>query len=482
MAAADEESEVQRIPTQNGWTFDEEKDVNELEQIPGMPASIEDVPPDGGYGWVCVACILWVNACTWGINSSYGVFLAHYLDDNSYPGATALQYAFIGGLSLSSATIIGPLVTYLLRKTSTKTVMSIGIVLETGSLVAASFSKEIWHLFLAQGVLFGMGMGFLFTGSVGIISQWFTKRRSVANGITSAGSGIGGLIFSLVIGKIIQTMGVSWAFRIVAICAFVVNSICTALIQDRNQHVQPNQRAFDLQLLRRYEFWLVIAWGFFSMLGYIIILFSLPDFATSTGFTKTQGSILSALLSLGMAVGRPLVGLSSDRAGRINISMSMTFVTGISCFALWMTVRTFAGAVAFSLINGAVCGTFWTTISPVTVEVVGIKDLPSALSLVWLSIVLPTTFSEPIGLYLRRPGTPNPYMYPQIFSGLMFIVASFIMLLLRAWIIKRNDLEKENLAKKSHKSDTDSGDPEVEPRPPSPRRGTWKIWWRWEKV
>lgn len=28
-----------------------------------------DVPPDGGYGWVCVACISTINGHTWGINS-----------------------------------------------------------------------------------------------------------------------------------------------------------------------------------------------------------------------------------------------------------------------------------------------------------------------------------------------------------------------------------------------------------------------------
>ena len=28
-----------------------------------------DAPPNGGYGWVCVACVFWINAHTWGINS-----------------------------------------------------------------------------------------------------------------------------------------------------------------------------------------------------------------------------------------------------------------------------------------------------------------------------------------------------------------------------------------------------------------------------
>lgn len=29
----------------------------------------EDVIPEGGYGWVCVASVFWLNAHTWGINS-----------------------------------------------------------------------------------------------------------------------------------------------------------------------------------------------------------------------------------------------------------------------------------------------------------------------------------------------------------------------------------------------------------------------------
>lgn len=256
--------------------------------------------------------------------------------------------------------LIAPLVTICLRHTSTRTGMCIGILFQTGSLVAASFSTKIWHLFLTQGVVFGWGMGFLFTSSVGTISQWFSVKRSVANGIAAAGSGIGGLIFSLSIQSIIQTHGVAWAFRIVAICVFCVNSICTLLIRDRNKLVNPSQRAFDFALLKRFEFLLVLAWGFFSMLGYIVILFSLPDYAASVGMTKRQGSILTAMLNLGMAFGRPLVGISSDVFGRINVSGGMTAVSGLSCFVIWMWARQFGVALFFSLLNGAVCGTFWT--------------------------------------------------------------------------------------------------------------------------
>lgn len=70
-----------------------------------------DEPPDGGYGWVCVACCFLINAHTWGINSSYGVFLSYYLANDYYAGATALEFAFVGGLSISQALLVSPIAT-----------------------------------------------------------------------------------------------------------------------------------------------------------------------------------------------------------------------------------------------------------------------------------------------------------------------------------------------------------------------------------
>lgn len=117
-----------------------------------------DEPPDGGYGWVCVMCTFFINAHTWGINSSYGVFLAYYLANDYYPGASALEFAFVGGLSISQALLISPLATYITRVYGTRTTLLLGVALETLALISASFAHEIWQLFLSQGVCFGFGM------------------------------------------------------------------------------------------------------------------------------------------------------------------------------------------------------------------------------------------------------------------------------------------------------------------------------------
>ena len=421
-------------------------------EIPG--GGDDDVPPDGGYGWVVVGAVFFMNSSTWGINSvppligpqpsnhrltisqTYGVFLAHYLRTSTFPGATPTHYSFVGGLSIATSMLIAPAVTILLRRTSTRTVMLLGVLINTLSLLLASFSTQIWHLFLTQGLLLGAGIGTLYIGSVGTISQWFSIRRSLANGLAAGGSGAGGLVYSLLTRALLTRVGLAWTFRALSLCAGVVTTICALLIRDRNKSVLPSQRAFDMSLLRRPEMWGVLAWGFCSMMGYVVLLFSLPDYAASMGFSVGQGGVLTALLNAGMMLGRPMVGLASDRWGRLNVGAASTLLTGVMCFGLWLPAGSYAVVVVFAVLCGAVCGTFWTSISPITVEVVGIRELPSALSLVWLGIVLPTTFAECIALYLRQPQMGRKaYMWPQLFAGCMYMVAFGFLWMLRAWKI-----------------------------------------------
>ena len=376
---------------------------------------------------------------------SYGVFLAHYLANNVYPGATYLEFAFIGGLSISQAMFVSPIATSTTRLFSTRTTLLIGVFFETLALIGASFAKEIWQLFLSQGVCFGWGMGFLFVGSVGVTPQWFTTRRSLANAIASAGSGIGGLIYSLAANAIIERISIGWAFRILGILAFAVNTICACLIKDRNRQIGSSQLAFDYKMFKQVEFLLLLGWGFFSMLGYIVVLFSLPNYATSIGLTQKQGSVVGAILNLGQGLGRAPIGYFSDSIGRLNMATAMTFLSGLLVLVVWIFAKSYGVLLFYSLVGGAVIGTFWATVGPVTAEVMGLRRVPAALSIIWVCIVLPTTFSEPIALEIRS--FDRNYLGTQLFSGFMYIAAAICGWLLRTWKIseiERTAWEKED--------------------------------------
>ncbi|KAH6649955.1 major facilitator superfamily domain-containing protein [Chaetomium tenue] len=394
---------------------------------------------EGGYGWVVVFSVLLVNAHTWGLNSSYAVFLAYYLRSGTIAGASPLGFAFVGGLSISISLLVSPLATWSIGRFGTATSLRIGVVLEAISFIGASFSTHIWHLLLSQGVCFGLGLGFCFTSTVGVVPQWFTKRRSFANSVATCGSGFGGLTYALGTNAMISNLGLAWAFRILAILAFVVNGACSLILRDRNKAVGAVHIPFHKDLFKRLEFWLFVGWGFFSLLGYVIVVFSITDYAQSVGFTASQGSLAASIFNLSQGIGRPLIGLVSDRFGRINVAGVGTLIAGLAAFFLWIFAGShFAGLIVYVLF-GMFAGIIWPCVAPVGAEVVGLQLLPSALSIYWLVLVLPATFAEVIALSLKTSGV-SAYLDVQVFTGTMYI-ASFVSLwLLRGWKLQQLEL------------------------------------------
>ena len=475
----------------------------DVEQVPAILPKLDDAPPNGGYGWVCVACCFFINgkpspiryqsgvrlapkgkrygeqgqhhaiasrafiwtgtgtiqanqftdheyfyaAHTWGINSSYGVFLSYYLNNDFFPNTSPLAYAFIGGLSISQAMLIAPIATRIIHVFGTRTCLHLGVFFETLSLIGASFCRKKYQIILAQGFCFGWGMGFLFVGSVGIVSQWFTTKRSLANSIAAAGSGLGGLMYSLVTQRVIEKNGLPWAFRVLGICVFTVNLTASNLIRDRNKQTSSRHKSFDLSILRKPEFLLLQGWSWFSMFGYTILLFSLPAYGRSIGLNANQSSILGAVLNLGQMVGRPFIGLSSDRWGRFNLATSLSLLCGILCITLWIPAEKVSSPMGilcfFAIIGGATAGVYWATIAPVAAEVLGLQDLPAGLSWTWLLIVPPTTVAEAIALELRRKNTTHwIYLPPQIFTAVMYVAGAMFLWVARGWKVGEREGQK----------------------------------------
>ncbi|RKU49567.1 hypothetical protein DL546_009327 [Coniochaeta pulveracea] len=390
-------------------------------------------PPDGGYGWVCTVAAAIINMHSWGISSAYAVFLSHYLKENTFPGTTSLEYAFVGSLSIGCLFLISPITTIATRRYGIRPTMFAGALCEAVSLVCASFASRIWHIVLTQGILFGFGLGLLFIPTAAVIPQWFTSKRSLASGVAVSGAAIGGAVYSLATGALIRTLGLAWTFRILGIIAFVVNTGCVVVIRDRNTAVGSNQSAFHITLFRRIEYCLVIAFSVLTMLGYFILVFSLASYANHIGLNSSEASVSSAVFNLGQAAGRPLAGYLSDRLGRINIAASMTLVAGVLPLGLWVASRSYGVLIIFAVIEGIFAGTFWATIGPIMAEVIGLQDATAGLSLMWLTLVIPSIFSEPVALSIV--GGTGSYLGTELFTGFMYIAAAVCLWLLRGWKI-----------------------------------------------
>ena len=74
-------------------------------------------------------------------------------------------------------------------------------------------STKVWHLILLQGVVFGLSAGILYAPIVMWLSDWFVARRGLAGGIIFGGSGVGGFVFPLAMGYLLDSVGFRWTLR-----------------------------------------------------------------------------------------------------------------------------------------------------------------------------------------------------------------------------------------------------------------------------
>ncbi|KAJ8129060.1 hypothetical protein O1611_g4569 [Lasiodiplodia mahajangana] len=344
-------------------------------------------PPDGGYGWFCVLAQFLINGFTWGVAASYSVYLGYYLSNDLFSEGRPIDYALIGSFNFAFALLVAPLATLLSRLYGVRAPMFLGVILLPTGFISASFATKIWQLYLSQGLCVGLGIGLIYIPATAIVPQWFSTRRSLANGICAAGSGIGGLIICFLTQAMLETLGFVWSLRITSIIVFFVNMAATLLIRSRNQDIMPDQRMFNFHLLRLYQVRLLLGWGFVVMFGYITLMFSLSDYAAVIGRSDQDKATVAAILNLGAAVGRPCIGYVSDRFGRVEVAGIATWSCGILVFVLWLPSTSYGALVAFALISGAILGIFWAVIGPLAAEIVGLEELPALLSIAWLSVL-----------------------------------------------------------------------------------------------
>ncbi|KAK5302761.1 hypothetical protein LTR99_005718 [Exophiala xenobiotica] len=355
----------------------------------GDTVNTYDANEEPRYGWVVCGALSTINGFTWGILASYGVYLSYYINHATFPGTSDLDYTFIGGVNFAAALISAPLVNLCTQKFGTNVPMYWGSIMFSGGFIAASFATEFWHLVLSQGLLVGLGTGFVWQPATPVLPQWFNKNRSLAQGIAAAGSGLVGVIFSAATTPMIDSLSLAWSLRITGIISLGALLVASVLIRDRNTAVRPRIKIFDGHLLRQYRVWLLMGYSFFNILGYIVTIYSLSAFAISIGLTQSQGGIVTTILNLGTAVGRPFVGILSDRFGRMTVVAALTTVNVVFVYAVWIPCDSFGLLIFIALVLGVTSGLYWSTIAPLCAEVVDLKDLPSTLSLMWLTTSLP---------------------------------------------------------------------------------------------
>jgi MFS family permease len=141
-----------------------------------------------------------------------------------------------------------------------------------------SLSTKYYQFLLAQGICSPIGASMIFYPAMSCTSTWFFKKRAAAFGIMASGSSLGGVLFPIMIQRLIKEIGFPWAIRAAGFLILGLVIIANLTVRSRlppsprplqmMEFIRPlGERTFGLTVTGSFLFF----FGLFIPFNYVIL-------------------------------------------------------------------------------------------------------------------------------------------------------------------------------------------------------------------
>lgn len=331
------------------------------------------------YAWLVLAACFIQLAITMGLAFSVGPLIYHWLQ---LWNLGQQKTAWAGSINIGLMFLSGPMAATLCAWLDFRLAVLLGSILASLGLLVSSFVPNIDYLYITYGVISGIGFGIVYTLCMVFPAFYFNKHRVLALGVTSAGAGVGNLVFPPLLQLMLDCDG--WRSTITWCAAICLQGCVLAMLLKlppiTNQEGGPPPRPplCNTVVLTNPCFWLFFTCNLFWNTGSIFVSVFLVDFATQTGLTREQGSQLVAVIGVSSVVLRLPMALLADRwhYSQIHLYCMGAVVRGIGTLLL-PVIGGFPWAVMCSTLHGSGFGIQLALLYPVILEMFPLQHAPS---------------------------------------------------------------------------------------------------------
>ena len=297
--------------------------------------------------WITILVCCGLAASSIGIcANSVGVFFTSASEDLGVGRGAFALHATISSIITG---LFCPMGMKLIKRYNFRVMISLGIILASGSTILMAFGHHIWIYYLL-GAIRGAGCSFFALAVITmIIGNWFEQKHGFAVGFTLCFSGLSGAIFSPLFNNLIRIHGWRTTYIIMGICVLVLALPGTLFILkldpsmnnllpyggSKNRSVVPAPMQ-NHSTKPVFSLWLFILVSMFTMLCSAItgIAQHFPGYSESMGCEATLGATMISAAMIGNIIFKLLLGIISDRIGPVNACKCMVVVNLISLTAL----------------------------------------------------------------------------------------------------------------------------------------------------
>ncbi|MFP6705257.1 MAG: MCT family MFS transporter [Alphaproteobacteria bacterium] len=350
------------------------------------------------FGWFVVAATFVVLLLGFGIAYSFASFFDGFERDFAASrGDISLVFSLAGFLYFTLGIISGPLSDRL----GPRPVVAFGVVLIALGLFSSSFAGELWQVYLGYGAAFGVGIGFAYVPSVGVLQRWFIRRRGLATGLAVTGIGVGTLAVPPICRFLVATMGWRATFQVLAAVVLVLVAAWMlysdpgemGLYADGEETPPAAGTALMGTSLRRAmfsaPFLLLYSGTVLLSLGFFVPFVHLAKFSVDQGHAQSWAILLISLIGVGSMSGRLLLGGVADRMGR-HWAMIAMFL-GLALMQAWWYLSTAYWALAvYAVLFGLFYGGYVALAPALTADFFGTRNVGGILGVLYSSVGIGT--------------------------------------------------------------------------------------------
>jgi predicted MFS family arabinose efflux permease len=382
-------------------------------------------PPDGGTkAWTQALMGHLVIFNTWGMIASFGVFQEYY---TSKLGLQPSAVSWIGSVQMLGHFSLGMFTGRMLDAGYFYWSVVPGMLLSALGIMLTSLCTRYWQLFLAQGVLAGIGFGMQFAPTISLVGTYFDRNRTVALCILASGSGTGGLVYPTIARQLLPQIGFPWTVRVMGFMMLAVGTFYSSLLRPR---LPPRKSGplFELSAFRELGYSLFVLAVFLICLGQYFAFYYVSSFATHILGLKydTAVNVLLCLNGIGI-LGRLVPSIFADQFfGCYNMLIPFCFASGIIMF-FWPLVESEKGLYAWAVVYGFFVAGFQGMFPAVLTSLTKDMSRIGTRNGMGLAIIGLGTFVGPPIAGALIQSYHGKYLVAQMFGGATILLGSVVL-------------------------------------------------------
>jgi MFS family permease len=426
--------------------LDYEKRDGDLHDVP--PQSTEQAPaadekatppnqmdpsafPDGGLrAWLVVMGAFCCLIVSFGWINCIGVFQAYY-STHQLSEYTSQEIAWIPSLEAFCMFAGGLWVGRVYDNYGPRVLLLVGTFFHVFGLMMASISIKYWHFILSQGLCSALGASMIFYPAMSVIFTWFLKKRAFALGVVASGSGLGGIIFPVMVKNLIPEVGFGWTMRI---CAFLILFLMITANLTVVSRIPPAPRPVKLSdftsPFKEMPFFLLSVGSFLMFLGLFLPFTFIILVGEGRGVSSDLAVYLVPILNAGSIFGRIIPGRIADKLGRFTVFLVCAITSSILVLALWLPASGTGAAVTFAVLFGFSSGGIVSLAPTLLGSISDVRQIGVRTGVMFSLVAVAVLVGSPIGGQLIL-GDDGGFRTMQGFSGSMMMAGTACYALLR---------------------------------------------------